>query len=172
MKQYTHRDREPTAPKREAHETVEEVTAALMASSRLFIAISARSLAATDPTLTLPQLRTLVVLHSRGAGKLAALAAALEVNASTALRMVDRLQAIGLVDRRINPTNRREVTLRLTPAGRHLVERVLAQRSKEIGAIVARLPADQRAGLIKALRALVEAAATMTDARQTAPIVV
>ncbi|MFK0294429.1 MarR family winged helix-turn-helix transcriptional regulator [Streptomyces sp. NPDC090442] len=173
MKQYTHRDGEAAAPKRDAHETVEEVTAALMETSRLFVAISARSLAATDPTLTLPQLRTLVVLHSHGAGKLAALAAALEVNASTALRMVDRLQAVGLVDRQINPANRREVVLRLTPAGRHLVENVLAHRSEEIGTIVARLPTDQRTGLIKALRALIAAADELiSDAQRNAPLVV
>ena len=173
MKQSTARDGNATAPKRDVHETVEEVTAALMETSRLFVAISARSLAATDPTLTLPQLRTLVVLHSHGAGKLAALAAALEVNASTALRMVDRLQAVGLVDRQTNPANRREVVLRLTPAGRRLVDDVLAHRSEEIGTIVTRLPADQRTGLVKSLRALIEAADELTsDAQRHAPVVV
>ncbi|MFJ9850386.1 MarR family winged helix-turn-helix transcriptional regulator [Streptomyces sp. NPDC101150] len=140
------------------HDTVGEVTAAVMTASRLFVAISARALAAIDPTLTLPQLRTLVVLHGEGPVKLAVLATALDVNPSTAMRMMDKLEIIGLVDRQINQGNRREVVLRVTRAGRRLVERVMAHRYEEIGAIVARLSADQRTGLVRALRALTETA--------------
>ncbi|MDF2261330.1 MarR family transcriptional regulator [Streptantibioticus ferralitis] len=66
-----------------------------MAASRLFVAISARALADIDPSLTLPQLRTLVVLESQGPVKLAALASVLGVNPSTAMRMIDKLEAIG-----------------------------------------------------------------------------
>ncbi|WP_372502986.1 MarR family winged helix-turn-helix transcriptional regulator [Streptomyces rhizoryzae] len=89
---------------------------------------------------------------------MAALAAALQVSPSTALRMIDKLRATGLVDRRVNPRNRREVVLRLTAAGRHPVEKVLARRYEESGAIVARLPAEERTGLVRALRALSRAA--------------
>ncbi|MCK7624329.1 MarR family transcriptional regulator [Streptomyces sp. RS10V-4] len=151
----------PAAPERPAdalHETVEEVTAAVMTASRLFVALSARALAETEPTLTLPQLRTLVVLHGEGPVKLAALAAALDVNPSTAMRMVDKLAARGLVDRQTNPGNRREVILRLRPDGGRLVEEVLAHRHDEIRAVVARVPADRRAELVRGLRALTEAA--------------
>ncbi|MBY8885535.1 MarR family transcriptional regulator [Streptomyces sp. PTM05] len=137
---------------------VEEVGEVVMAASRLFVAISARSLAAIDTTLTLPQLRTLVVLDGEGPVKLAALAAALDVNPSTAMRMVDKLAAHALVDRQVNPGNRREVVLRLTPEGAGLVERVMDHRRREIRAIVSRLPADQRTGLIRSLRALAGAA--------------
>ncbi|MFG2396694.1 MarR family winged helix-turn-helix transcriptional regulator [Streptomyces lydicus] len=144
------------------YDTVEEVTAAVMTASRLLVAISARALAAIDPTLTLPQLRTLVVLHGEGPVKLAALAIALDVNPSTAMRMVDKLETIGFVDRQVNPDNRREVVLRLTTPGRQLVEKVMAHRYEEIGAIVARLPAEQRTGLVKALRALTDAAGEPT----------
>jgi DNA-binding MarR family transcriptional regulator len=146
------------AAEAELHETVEEVTAAVMTASRLFVGISARALAAIDPALTLPQLRTLVVLHGEGPVKLAALAAALDVNPSTAMRMVDKLETAGLVDRQVNPANRREVVLRLTAAGGELVDKVWAHRHEAISAIVARLPADQRTGLVHALRALTEAA--------------
>ncbi len=149
----------PAQPQDEyLRDTVEEVSAAVMAASRLFVAISARALAAIDPALTLPQLRTLVVLHSQGPVKLALLASALDVNPSTAMRMIDKLEALAFVDRQTNPYNRREVVLRLTPAGRHLVEEVLAHRHAEIAAIVGRLPADQRTGLVRGLRALTAAA--------------
>jgi DNA-binding MarR family transcriptional regulator len=136
----------------------EEVTLAIMAASRLLVAISARALASTDEALTLPQLRALVVVDTCGPVKLAALAATLKVNPSTALRMVERLESARLIDRKTNPDNRREVILRLTPAGRDLVARVLAHRRTEIRTLVEQLPAGARTALVPALRALTEAA--------------
>ncbi|MFE7314760.1 MarR family winged helix-turn-helix transcriptional regulator [Streptomyces sp. NPDC057555] len=142
----------------ELDEVAEEVTVAVMAASRLVIAVSARALAAIDDTVTLPQLRALVVLESCEPLKLAALATTLGVNPSTAMRMVDKLEAAGLVDRRTNPASRREVVLRLSAAGRAMVEQVLAHRRAEIRTLVGRLPAEQRAALVPALQALVRAA--------------
>ncbi|MGW0683671.1 MarR family winged helix-turn-helix transcriptional regulator [Streptomyces sp. NPDC002754] len=129
-----------------------------MAASRLLVALSARALASVDATLTLPQLRTLVVLDRCGPVKLAVLAATLGVNPSTALRMVDKLEAGGLVDRKANPANRREVVLRLTPSGASLVRQVLDHRHQEVAALVGTLPVGVRAGLVEGLRALTEAA--------------
>ncbi|WP_373464784.1 MarR family winged helix-turn-helix transcriptional regulator [Streptomyces luteogriseus] len=134
-----------------------------MAASRLLVAISARALASTDEALTLPQLRALVVVDTCGPVKLAALAATLKVNSSTALRMVERLESAHLIDRKTNPDNRREVILRLTPAGRDLVARVLAHRRTEIRTLVEQLPAEARAALVPALRALTEAAHIAVD---------
>lgn len=136
----------------------EEVTLAVMAASRLIVSLSARALASVDVPLTLPQLRSLVALHGCGPIKLVAMAATLGVSPSTALRMVERLESFTLIDRRVNPDNRREVVLRLTPAGKDLVENVLAHRRAEIRRLVDRLPASARAGLVPALRALTEAA--------------
>ncbi|MEU7057237.1 MarR family transcriptional regulator [Streptomyces sp. NPDC046197] len=139
----------------------EELIVAVMTASRLFVAISARALASTAESLTLPQLRALVVLDTRGPVKLAALAAALGVNPSTALRMVERLEVLDLVDRRTNPASRREVVLSLTSAGHALVTRVLAHRRAEIRRLVQRLPQAERAALVPALRALTAAAGEM-----------
>lgn len=148
---------------------VEEVIAAVLTASRLLLAISARALARIEPSLTLPQLRALVVLDSQGPVKLATLAGALGVNPSTAMRMVDRLEAGGSVTRQANPGNRREVVLSLTAQGRGLVERVLAHRHAEIAEIVARLPVAQRAGLVDSLRALSDAAGEPPVAPRPAP---
>ncbi|GAA2475105.1 MarR family winged helix-turn-helix transcriptional regulator [Streptomyces longisporus] len=145
----------------ELDQEAEELTLAVMAASRLLVAISARALACSDDSLTLPQLRALVVLDTCGPVKLVALAATLGVNPSTALRMVERLESVGLTDRKSNPDNRREVILSLTPAGRDLVERVLAHRRTEIRTLVQQLPADARGGLVPALTALIEAADEM-----------
>nr|WP_308030985.1 MarR family winged helix-turn-helix transcriptional regulator [Streptomyces sp. CoH27] len=96
--------------------------------------------------------------------KLAEMAATLGVTPSTALRMAERLEGLGLTDRRVNPDNRREVVLRLTPAGEELVDRVLSHRRAEIRSLVERLPAAQRAGLVPALTALTTAAAGLDPA--------
>lgn len=153
----SHRSAAPPPPVPDAGLVVAE----LMAVSRVLVAISARALAELDDTLTLPQLRALVVLSERQPLKLAALAAALAVNPSTALRMVERLETAGLVDRRANPGSRREVALRLTPAGLSLATAVMTRRRQEMSALVARIPAAQRPGLVAMLRTLTEAAGTV-----------
>ncbi|WP_369355480.1 MarR family winged helix-turn-helix transcriptional regulator [Streptomyces sp. cg2] len=139
----------------------EEVTVAVVTASRLLLALSTRALAAIDTSLTLHQLRALVVLEGCQPLKLAALAEMLGVNPSTAMRMVDKLEAAGLVDRRPNPHNRREVALRLTPEGLAVVDRVLAHRRAEVRKLVARLPTAERVGLVTALRALTQAGGTL-----------
>ncbi|WP_330323624.1 MarR family winged helix-turn-helix transcriptional regulator [Streptomyces pseudovenezuelae] len=164
MTRHESRRPEPAAEPRshaELDQEAEEVTLSVMAASRLLVAISARALASIDETLTLPQLRALVVLHAHGPVKLAAMASTLGVNPSTALRMVERLESAGHTDRKTNPDNRREVILTLTHSGRELVERVLANRRSEIRALVQRLPHAARTALVPALRALTEAADEM-----------
>ncbi|NEC03587.1 MarR family winged helix-turn-helix transcriptional regulator [Streptomyces anulatus] len=135
----------------ERMDDVDAVTGAVLTASRLLVAVSARSLAQVEDRVTLPQFRMLVVLSSRGATKLVALAELLGVAPSTAMRMVDRLIAAGLADRQTNPDNRRETLLRLTDEGRRTVENVTARRRQEIASIVERLAPHQRTALIEAL---------------------
>ncbi|WP_446040754.1 MarR family transcriptional regulator [Streptomyces sp. SID1121] len=136
---------------------VDAVTHAVLAASRLLVAISVRALAAVPDRVTLPQYRLLVVLDTHGDAKLVEVAERLGVNPSTAMRMLDRLIAAGLAARRSNPASRRETLLRLTPDGRRLVDEVSAARRREITAIVERLPPEQRADLVTALTAFTEA---------------
>ena len=142
----------------------QEVVEAVLAASRLFVGLSAHALAEVDDSLTLRQLRTLVVLADRQPMKQADLAADLCVNPSTVLRMADRLAAAGLLERQPNPDSRREQFLVLTPAGADLVRRVMEERYREIAALVVRLTPDDRAGLVAGLRALTEVV------RQTYPV--
>ncbi|KAA5828280.1 MarR family transcriptional regulator [Saccharopolyspora hirsuta] len=140
-----------------AIEDVDAVTDAVLTASRLLVAVSARSVAAVEDSLTLPQFRLLVVLSSAGPLKLAALAEALGVNPSTATRMIDRLIGTELVDRRPNPVSRRENVVALTPNGADVVAKVTARRRSEIARIVKRMPAAARRGLVGALAAFTEA---------------
>ncbi|MER6746084.1 MarR family winged helix-turn-helix transcriptional regulator [Streptomyces fungicidicus] len=136
---------------------VDLVTRSVLTASRLLVAVSAQSLAEVEERVTLPQFRMLVVLSTRGATKLVTLADLLQVAPSTAMRMIDRLIAAGLADRRPNPANRRETLLQLTEEGRRTVADVTTRRRAAISAIVQRLSPTQRSALVKALAAFNEA---------------
>jgi DNA-binding MarR family transcriptional regulator len=136
---------------------VDAVTGAVLTASRMLAVVSARSLAAVTDRVTQPQFRLLAVLAAHGDVKLVELAEQLGVNPSTAMRMLDRLIAAGLAERQSNPGNRRETMLRLTPAGRRLVDDVTAARRRKITAIVERLTPEQRSSLVGALTAFTEA---------------
>lgn len=133
------------------------VTDAVLTASRLLIAVSATSIAAVDESITIPQFRLLVVLHSRGKMKLSAMADILGVNPSTTTRMVDRLIAAGLVDRQVNPSSRREVVLDLTEQGSKTVVKVTQQRRKNIARIVSRMPDQHRSQMVEVLEAFNDA---------------
>jgi DNA-binding MarR family transcriptional regulator len=144
-------DEEPTG------DDLEAVTAAVLTASRVLVAISARSLAAAEDRVTLPQFRMLLVV-GQGETKLVTLADKLGVNPSTAMRMAGRLAVAGLLKREVNPQNRRETLLRLTDNGRRIVEEVTARRKEEIAAILTRMPASQRQALITTMREFNDAA--------------
>jgi DNA-binding MarR family transcriptional regulator len=136
--------------------TVDDVVDAVLASSRALVALSARSIAATKD-VTLPQYRMLVVLDSRPSN-LKELAESLDVAGSTAMRMVDRLEAAGLVERTVPPDNRRVTHLALTPAGRRTVRQVTARRRRDLQKVVEQVPAGQRDALAAAMASFAEAA--------------
>lgn len=149
-----------SAPARDAG--VDEFVTAVLTASRVLVGVSAASLADVEDTVTHTQFRTLVVLHTRGETNLNGLADELAVNASTAMRMIDKLLAAGLVTRQDNPANRREVQLAVTEAGARLVRTVTRRRRARIARIVAAMPEADRAGLVQALTAFGDAAGEPT----------
>jgi DNA-binding MarR family transcriptional regulator len=140
-----------------AEDSPDAITDALLTASRLLVAMSARSIARVDETITIPQFRTLVILSSRDPINLATLAGLLDVAPSTTGRMVDRLVSAGLIDRRPHPESRRELVVELTPRGRDVVQAVTAYRRDEIGRVVQQMPRRERHGLVRALVAFTEA---------------
>jgi DNA-binding MarR family transcriptional regulator len=138
---------------------LDAVTDAVLLSSRALVAVASRSIAAVDESVTLPQFRALVVLDRADAGlNVGELAHELRIQPSTATRLCDRLVRRRLARRRVNPGNRREVIMMLTPAGRDLVAEVTQRRRREIAAIMAKVPPAQRIAIIDALTAFREAA--------------
>ncbi|WP_304049940.1 MarR family winged helix-turn-helix transcriptional regulator [Jatrophihabitans endophyticus] len=142
----------------DAQDAEDDVVEAVLRASRVLVAVSVRSLSALDDAVTPTQFRTLVVLDGRDSTSLNQLAEALGVNASTAMRTIDRLLAADMVTRAENPDDRRQVLLGLTRRGARLVARVTDHRRKEISRIVAAVPARQRKPLVDALRAFSDAA--------------
>lgn len=136
---------------------------AVIAASRVLVAVSAQSVAAVDDVVTLPQLRVLVMVASRGGLNLGAVAAGLGVHPSNATRAVERLVVAGLLDRHDDPTDRRNLVLELSAPGRALVERVMDERRVAIAAILERMPPSRRRSLVPVLRAFAAAAGEVPD---------
>ena len=143
-----------TAKSRDTEEEVE----ALMRASKVVSAAIAHSLAVADAKVTLPQLRVLVMLQDRGPLNMSAVADGLGVNASNASRTCDRLSRSGLIDRRDDPEDRRNVSLSLTAAGRRLVRSMLSQRRAIFAQVVAEMGAQDRTRLVAGLSAFNELA--------------
>ena len=136
---------------------------AVMAAARVLVAVSARSVAEVEDVVTLPQLRVLVMVASRGPLNLAAVARGLGVHSSNATRACDRLVAAGLLDRRDDPADRRNLLLDLTEAGRQLVDRVMDHRRAAVVEALSRMPILERAALVPVLRSFAAAAGEADD---------
>ncbi|NLH99986.1 MAG: MarR family transcriptional regulator [Chthonomonadales bacterium] len=86
------------------------------------------------------------------------LAAGLGISYPSATNMVKRLEKRGLAQRRINPVDRRAVEVQLTQQGRALAERMERERVERLAEVLSSMPADDRDGLLRGLRAFVQTA--------------
>jgi len=129
-----------------------------MGAANVLLRVAARSVAEVEDVVTSPQLRVLVLIHSRGAQNLGGVAAELGVHPSNATRTCDRLVAAGLVARREDPADRRYVRLELTAKGEDLVGTVLEHRRQAIADVIAHVPAGRRPALAAAMEAFAAAA--------------
>jgi DNA-binding MarR family transcriptional regulator len=139
------------------------VVDAVLTASRAFVALATMSLGDTADDTTIAQYRALVVLASRGPQRMGDLAAALDVTASTAGRMCDRLARKGQVSRHRARDDRRAIRVSITAAGREVVDAATARRRALIAAVMARLPAGEQDAVAGALRAFAQAAGEMPD---------
>ena len=91
----------------------------------------------------------LTALHGLTGGQsIDALRRVVGLTHSGAVRLVDRLAAAGLVERRVGADGR-AVALQLTPEGRRAARRVLARREAAIESVLAPLTARERADLAR-----------------------
>ena len=126
----------------------------LMLASRAVAAAMVRSLESVDASVSVTQMRVLVLLWTGEPLNLSAVAEGLGVNASNASRTCDRLVSAGLVDRGELTADRRQRVLTLTRKGRTFVERLMDRREQELAEIVARMSDTDRDALMVALDAV------------------
>lgn len=134
---------------------LDAVLDAVVAGSRVLVAISTRSLEATAHDVTLPQCRALATLGQLGPLSLGSLATSLGVHPSTASRMCERLIDKDLVHR--EPMER-GISLRLTEVGETVVREITNARRQELEKIVVRLTKTQREELVRCMDAFRQAA--------------
>ncbi len=96
--------------------------------AQALVGITAESLAALGQSVTAPQFRLLRTLEALGRVPSSTLAAALGAAASSVTRLVDKLEAAGLVTRGRDTRSRSIVTVEATDAGRTVVAEVTRRR--------------------------------------------
>jgi DNA-binding MarR family transcriptional regulator len=142
----------------------EEAADAFITVSRALVGIAVRSINAAPVEVTLAQHRLLVLLATGGDQTVGALAEQLEVNASNASRLCDRLQRLGLIARVRSSRDGRAVDVSLTPAGSDLLETVRSHRRRDIERVLEQMSRADVQSTIKALTAFGEAAHEIGEA--------
>lgn len=139
------------------HEDPEALTALatrLETAARGLLALSTRASVDLPGNLSLTQLRALAAAETAGPCSLNVLADALLISTSSASRLVDRLVAAGVLDRRTSDANRREVTLQVTPSGRRLLRRHESARRAVFAEVLQQLTPAEIKALLRGLEAV------------------
>lgn len=105
--------------------------------------------------MTVPQLLCLRVLKDADKLTAGALAAALSLSPQTVTGLLDRLHARGLIERTRSETDRRQVLIRLSEHGRHLLATTAPSLQDRFVERFRALPATRRRTLAEALTAIV-----------------
>lgn len=131
-------------------ETTSDELETVLRASQAFGHVIAESLASVGDTVTMPQLRVLI-LASRCPVNVTAVAQDLDVHPSNATRTCDRLVRAGLLDRRPDERDRRQVVLSLTPEGEELVDKVMDHRRRIIAEVMGQMSGEHRRSLVKSM---------------------
>lgn len=114
------------------------------------------------------QLRALMVVERLDGINLRRLAATLNMLLSSASRLCDRLVAAGMLEREPGRTDRREISLHLTSAGRGFLEELRHDRRERLARVLERMSPGGRQALLRGLREFEEAAAAAAAAERPA----
>jgi DNA-binding MarR family transcriptional regulator len=112
------------------------------------------------PALTPTKLRALDVIGEAGGIRVGELADRIGIDETTATRLVDRLEAAELAERRSASGDRRVTVVGLTPAGVVLVREVARRRRRFFCDVLTALEPDERTELV---RLTTKAAAALRD---------
>lgn len=109
---------------------------------------------ATQPDLTMSQISILLTLLDSGPIRMTELAARERVRTPTTTVAIRRLENVGLVKRRRDPSDMRAVLVEVTPQGRIQYQEALEARRLHLAELLDRLTDDERADLVRAIRPL------------------
>lgn len=135
----------------------EDLIDAFLRASRLLVALSARSLDEASSPVTFAQFRALLVISRGSAENQTQLAEELDVAPSSVTRMVDRLEAAGLVERARAGAGTRGLALAVTAKGAEVVEHVTENRRRLIAGVVEKMDTEHVEALIETLDAFATA---------------
>jgi DNA-binding MarR family transcriptional regulator len=139
-------------------EDLDAVIGAVLRATQAFVGLALRSLTVAGTPITLAQYRMLAILNVDDPQNVRDLAARLRVDRSTATRMCDRLVSSGLIERTIDPSDRRAVLTALTAEGRKVVEAVTRARRDNVARLLQSLPPARRGQLVDLLDEFAELA--------------
>ena len=121
--------------------------------------------------ISMTQLHVMHLLDHHGEMPMSRLAEMLDVSLSNGTGLIDRVEERGFVERIRVPSDRRMVMVRLTPAGRQMLDEIETIREQILRRVLDKLDTRQLTGVATAmadLRDAVEATFTGTDAHHHA----
>jgi DNA-binding MarR family transcriptional regulator len=116
-----------------------------------------------DLGLTPSQITALATVGREGPLTLGALADTEHVTPPSMTKVVERLEGLGLIERRIDPVDRRRVLAAVTPAGEAALATARARKDALLSTRIAELDPDELARLAAALDVLDRLAGTVAS---------
>lgn len=130
----------------------------VMVAAQALVGVAAQGVSEVEDRVTLPQLRVLMLVSTRGGLNLGALAEAMGVHPSNASRACDRLVEAGFLQRSESTLDRRNLMLQLTSDGNELIDELIDHRRAAITAILGQMPESRRRTLASAMLSFAQAA--------------
>ena len=106
---------------------------------------------ATDLKLTVPQFNLIRLIAVQGDYHICDIARVMGVSQAAASKNVDKLVRLGLLARRVHPTDRRVFSLSLTVRGRHLVQRYETLKKERLCRCLEGTSAEELRALARAI---------------------
>jgi DNA-binding MarR family transcriptional regulator len=97
-----------------------------------------------------------MMLYRHGPAKVGDIAAWLGVSAPTASEQIDSLVEAGLAERKVNPEDRREVLVELTPKAMEMADYFWKLQRSRVEAVMARFTPEEQPMVIRTLEAIAE----------------
>jgi DNA-binding MarR family transcriptional regulator len=151
-------------PERWLQQMDEVTTSEAIRVSDLFVQIMYKTLSQnliselTDQTVSFPQIHAMRYIWLHKNVLMGDLAEGLAISYPSATNMVKRLEKQGLVERVINPSDRREVQVKLTKRGVELTEQMEQERIARLQRFLSCMEESDRQALLHGLHRFIQAA--------------